>query len=154
VSGSRTAFRLYLDTSVISAHVDERLPERRRATLEFWERLPGYDVAISELTITEVRAARDAALRERMLTAIAGFRVLSVDESARSLAQEYVRRGVFSAAMAIDGLHVALAVTARQDILVSWNFRHLVNRRRRALINDVNAVIGYPSIEILAPPEV
>jgi hypothetical protein len=39
-------------------------------------------------------------------------------------------------------------------ILVSWNFRHLVNRRRRALINEVNALMGHPGIEILAPPEV
>jgi len=49
---------------------------------------------------------------------------------------------------------VAIAVAARQDILVSWNFRHLVNRRRRALVNEVNVLAGYPSIEILAPPEV
>jgi len=70
------------------------------------------------------------------------------------LAQEYVRRGVFSPATAVDALHVAVAVAARQDILVSWNFRHLVNRRRRALINEVNVLTGYPAIEILAPPEV
>ena len=56
--------------------------------------------------------------------------------------------------MAIDALHVAIAVATRQDILVSWNFRHLVNRRRRALVNEVNILTGYPSIEILAPPEV
>jgi len=37
---------------------------------------------------------------------------------------------------------------------VSWNFRHLVNRRRRALVNEVNILTGFPSIEILAPPEV
>jgi predicted nucleic acid-binding protein len=146
--------RLYLDTSVISAHQDERLPERRRATLEFWERLGGYEVAISELTLTEVGATGDAPLRARLLALLAGFRVLPVDEEARDLAQEYVRRGVFSAATAMDALHVAIAVAARQDIIVSWNFRHLVNRRRRALINEVNVLTGYPPIEILAPPEV
>jgi len=145
--------RLYLDTSVISANVDERLPERRRATLEFWERLADYDVAISELTLTEIRAARPV-LREGMLIQIAGFRVLPVSEGARNLAGEYVQRGVFSAAMAMDALHVALAVTTGQDILVSWNFRHLVNRRRRGLVNEVNVLMGHPSIEILAPPEV
>lgn len=146
--------RLYLDTSVISAHVDERLPERRRATLEFWERLAGYDVAISELTLTEARATGDAALRERMLALLAGCRVLPIEEEARNLAREYVRRGVFSPATAMDALHVAIAVASRQDILVSWNFRHLVNRRRRALVNEVNVLTGYPPIEILAPPEV
>ncbi|MBI2198938.1 MAG: PIN domain-containing protein [Candidatus Rokubacteria bacterium] len=146
--------RLYLDTSVISAHVDDRLPERRRATLEFWERLAGYEVAISELTLTEVRATADSALRERLLALVGDFLSLPIEREARDLAREYVGRGVFSAATAIDALHVAIAVAARQDILVSWSFRHLVNRRRRALVNEVNVLAGYPSIEILAPPEV
>ncbi|MDP2622172.1 MAG: PIN domain-containing protein, partial [Actinomycetota bacterium] len=127
--------RLYLDTSVISAHVDDRLPERQRATLEFWERLAGYEVAISELTLTEVRATADSALREQLLALVGDFLSLPIEREARDLAREYVGRGVFSAATAIDALHVAIAVAARQDILVSWNFRHLVNRRRRALVN-------------------
>ena len=124
--------RLYLDTSVISAYVDERLPERQRATLEFWERLGGYDVAISELTLTEARATGNAALRQRMINLVDDFLVLPVGEEARRLAREYVGRGVFSAATALDALHVAIAVAARQDMLVSWNSRRLVNRRRRA----------------------
>ncbi len=54
----------------------------------------------------------------------------------------------------MDALHVAVAVVTRQDIFVSWNFRHLVNRRRRALVNEVNVLMSHPPIEILAPPEV
>ena len=99
--------RLYLDTSVISAHVDDRLPERPRATLEFWERLAGYEVAISELTLTEVRATADSALRERLLALVGDFLSLPIEREARDLAREYVGRGVFSAATAIDALHVA-----------------------------------------------
>jgi len=55
---------------------------------------------------------------------------------------------------ALDALHVATAGAARQDMLVSWNFRHLVNQRRRDLVNEVNRLAGYPPSEILAPPEV
>jgi len=53
-----------------------------------------------------------------------------------------------------DAVHVAAAVLTRQDILISWNFKHLVNRRRRAKINEVNTTRGLPGLEILAPPEV
>ncbi len=130
--------RLYLDTSVISAYVDHRLPERQRATVEFWERLKDYEVSVSDLTLAEARATADAALREQLIALVGGFRVFPVEQDARDLAQEYVRRGVFPPATAMDALHVAIAVAARQDILVSWNFRHLVNRRRRALVNEVN----------------
>jgi predicted nucleic acid-binding protein len=146
--------RLYLDTSVISAYQDDRLPERRQATREFWGRLAEYDVTISELTVTEVEATASADLRARLLDLIRSFTVLPVGDDARRLAQEYVRRGVFSAATVEDATHVAAAVVTRQDMLVSWNFRHLVNRRRRALINETNILLGYPRIEILSPPEV
>jgi predicted nucleic acid-binding protein len=148
------SIRIYLDTSVVSARVDDRLPERRRATVDFWERLADYEVAISELTLTEIRAATEPNLRQEMEASVRGFEVLPVGVESRRLAQEYVRRGVFSPAMLDDALHVAVAVLFRRDVLVSWNFRHLVNRRRRALINEVNILTGHPTIEIVAPPEV
>jgi hypothetical protein len=52
-----------------------------------------------------------------------------------------------------DALHVAAAVLGRYDVLVSWNFRHLVNRRRRAALNSLNTSWGLPAIEIIAPAE-
>ena len=51
-------------------------------------------------------------------------------------------------------IRMAAAVLTRQDVLLSWNFKHLVNRRRRAQINDQNILLGLPTIEILAPPEI
>jgi len=146
--------RIYLDTSVVSAYVDDRSPERRQATVEFWARLGDYEVSISEVTVTEIQASGDPAVREQMTRLIRSFSVLPVVDESRRLAQEYVRRAVFSPATTVDATHVAVAVVSRQDILTSWNFRHLVNRRRRALINEVNILMGYPTIEILAPPEV
>ena len=52
-----------------------------------------------------------------------------------------------------DAVHVAAATLTRQDVLVSWNFRHLVNRRRRAMVWSVNTTAGFPAIDILSPPE-
>jgi predicted nucleic acid-binding protein len=145
--------RLYLDTSVISAYVDDRMPERRLATVEFWRRLPEFDASVSELTVTEIGATRDVGARRQMEELIAPCEVLPVDEEGQALAREYVRRGIFSPATVDDALHVAVALISRRDLLVSWNFRHLVNRRRRALVNEVSISLGYPTIEIIAPPE-
>ena len=72
----------------------------------------------------------------------------------RNLAASYVSAGTFTAAMYNDALHVAAAVLTRQDVLLSWNFKHLVNRRRRAQINEENISLGLPTIEIVAPPEI
>ena len=53
-----------------------------------------------------------------------------------------------------DALHVAAAVLTQQEVLLSWNFRYLVNRRRCARVNDVNISWGLPTIEIVALLEV
>lgn len=66
----------------------------------------------------------------------------------------YRKKEVFSPESIDDALHVACAVISRVDILVSWNFRHLVRRTRRALINEVNIRHGFPAIDIVSPPEI
>lgn len=88
-----------------------------------------------------------------MLALVRPFSLLPIDDEMHRLSREYMGCRVFSVATFNDALHVACAVISRQDVLVSWNFRHLVNRRRRALINQVNIALGYPTIEIVAPPE-
>jgi hypothetical protein len=69
------------------------------------------------------------------------------------LAEKYITAGAFTETMFNDAVHVAAATLTRQDVLVSWNFRHLVNRRRRAVVCGVNATEGLPAIDILSPPE-
>jgi hypothetical protein len=54
----------------------------------------------------------------------------------------------------VDARHVAIATVGQVDVLVSWNYRHLVNRRRREAFNGVNAIMGYRPIDIVSPPEV
>ncbi|MFO7967745.1 MAG: hypothetical protein R6U44_09125 [Archaeoglobaceae archaeon] len=44
---------IYLDTSVISALFDERTPERKRMTDEFWS-VAGYEWFISTLVEEEI----------------------------------------------------------------------------------------------------
>jgi predicted nucleic acid-binding protein len=145
--------RLYLDTSVISACVDERTPERLEETRGFWKRLGEFDVTTSDLVRQEIGRTGDDAQRSAMLELLSSTREITVSEQARDLATQYVQRGLFGPTMYDDALHMAIAVLDRQDILVSWNFRHLVNRRKRAQVSEVNALMGLPSIEILAPSE-
>ena len=56
--------------------------------------------------------------------------------------------------MRADALHIALATVAKVDVLVSWNFRHIVNLTRIHAYNAVNLKKGYPLLEIRTPREV
>jgi predicted nucleic acid-binding protein len=145
--------QVYLDTSVFSAYFDSRTTDRQRETEAFWERRAEFDLATSELARDELRQAPDPTHRRRLLGLLRNLSILVITEEMQILSQRYLREGVFTATMLNDAVHVAAAVISRQDVLLSWNFRHLVNRRRRARVNEVNVEAGLPTIEILAPPE-
>ena len=53
-----------------------------------------------------------------------------------------------------DALHIAIATTSTVDVLVSWNFRHIVNLNKIKLFNSVNLKEGYNLLEIRTPLEV
>lgn len=145
--------RVYLDTSVLSAYCDDRTPDRMAYTREFWSTICQYDVAVSELVCEEIERTSDASRRAAMEELLSQLCEIEITDDARELAGRYVDLGLFSAGMYSDALHLAVAVVGRHDILVSWNFRHLVNRRTRARVHEVNTSLGLPMIEILAPSE-
>lgn len=145
--------RVYMDTSVFSARLDERAPERRAQTEEFFTRLDALDVSTSTLTRVELAQTREAGRREELLGLLDGLTVHPVSDEATQLADGYLDRGVFGPSSFGDAVHVAMAVLTGQDVLVSWNFKHLVNRCNRAKINEVNVSRGLCTVEIVAPPE-
>jgi hypothetical protein len=54
----------------------------------------------------------------------------------------------------MDARHLAVAVVARVDAVVSWNLRHMVKLKTRREVNAVNLLNGYPVIEIVTPSDV
>lgn len=150
----RLKLRIYLDTSVFCAYYDERVTDRQAETEEFWKRINQFEISISELTLQELDQTPNSKLKEKYKNLLKGMTSHPVTEEMKALAQQYLNAGVFTPPMFNDALHVGAAVLTRQDVLVSWNFKHLVNRRRRALVNQVNISKELPTIEIVAPPEV
>jgi predicted nucleic acid-binding protein len=70
------------------------------------------------------------------------------------LAEVYVNEGVVGKTSFKDCVHIAAATVHKADILVSWNFKHMVNLRRVRGYNSINARLGYPILEIRSPREV
>jgi len=77
----------------------------------------------------------------------------NLDEAAE-LAGEYLSRGIVGPGSRADAEHVALATVAQADILVSWNFKHIVNVGRIRHFHAVNIELGYGTPEIRTPLEV
>jgi len=77
-----------------------------------------------------------------------------LDDESRELARHYIEEGVVSEGYLVDAQHIAIATVNRVDILVSWNFRHIVNLTKIRLYNSVNLKYGYTLLEIRSPQEV
>jgi hypothetical protein len=80
--------------------------------------------------------------------------MLQLDAQARELAEAYIAAAVLTPRMRADAQHIAIATVGRVDVLVSWNFKHIVNLQRIHGYNSVNLRRGYPMIEIRTPREV
>ena len=79
---------------------------------------------------------------------------VSLSLEAEELAAAYIEEGAIGPRMRADALHIAVATVARVDVLVSWNFKHIVNLRRIHAYNGINLKRGYPLLEIRTPREV
>ncbi len=66
----------------------------------------------------------------------------------------YIRDKVVGKTSRADCLHIALATIHNVDILVSWNFKHIVNINRIRGYNAVNLKLGYKTLEIRTPKEI
>ena len=70
------------------------------------------------------------------------------------LAQKYLDDNIVSENCRGDALHIAIATVIGVDVLVSWNFKHIVNLNKIKLFNSVNFREGYNMLEIRTPREV
>ena len=145
--------RIYVDTSVIGGCFDPEFLEWSKTLIDDF-RFGRYIPVISDVTAAELLPAPDFVrdLHAEILTFSA--EVVGVSEETISLAGSYEARGVLGARFRNDMLHIALATVAEVDVLVSWNFRHIVRLDRIRLFNSVNIEQGYKPISIYSPREV
>jgi len=145
--------RIYADTSVLGGCEDEEFAEHSVRLMEGF--IKGELVLVlSSLTVQELAAAPVEVQRRLASVPEAHIETLQLDAGARDLAEAYIAAGVLTARMRADAQHIAIATIGRIDVLVSWNFKHIVNLQRIHGYNSVNLRMGYPMIEIRTPREV
>lgn len=145
--------RVYVDTSVIGGCEDTEFQEASRRLLRAFN-AGRATMVLSELTARELAVA-PAHVRQVLATVSQdNIESLGLGAEAAALAQAYLAERVVTPSLEVDAPHIALATVARVDILVSWNFRHIVNLQRIHAFNAVNLKRGYPLLEIRSPLEV
>jgi predicted nucleic acid-binding protein len=146
--------RIYLDTSVISYLDQQDAPERMADTALIWEDFKSgmYDMVISDVALIEVNRCEEpkrSFLRRRV--AEISYEEASRNEETRRLSALYFERGGLPPKSKDDALHIAIATVYGCDIILSWNFRHIVNLRAITAVEAVNVQEGYRVLRIMPP---
>ena len=145
--------RVYADTSVFGGTQDEEFAE---ASKRFFERARHGDfvVLLSNETVRELFGAPDSVQGVWRSLPKTSVERVNIDDEVTALAEEYIQAGVLGRTSETDALHVATATVAGADLILSWNFRHIVNYDRILGFNSVNVKNGYRAMIVLSPLEV
>ena len=145
--------RFYFDTSVFGGVYDIEFEEE---TLQLFERVKlGKIVCVySDLTETElIKAPKNVKKYFNELPKENIERVI-VNGEIIELATKYLEEKVVGKTSFDDCLHIATATLNKVDMLVSWNFKHIVNIYRIRGYNSINIKMNYSSLEIRSPKEI
>lgn len=149
--------RYYLDTTIFNFVFAEGDTEKRDITLKFFKdmSLIAENVYISDEVVREISRAGEPRRTqlEGLLREINPL-LLEVDMEAEELAERYVKEGVIPVKYRSDALHIAVAVINGIEVIISWNFEHIVKLKTRVMVNGINRLLGYRDIEICSPEEV
>lgn len=147
--------KLYLDTSILSAYYDDEKPERQKITQMWWKNeMQGYEVLLSRVTVDELEATKNIDKRNNFLGLVENIKILPLTQECGALAKKYLQNDIMPEDCFNDALHIAISTINKIEVLVSWNFEHLVNTNTRHKVNGVNLLNNYQEIEIVSPLEI
>lgn len=145
--------RFYFDTSIFGGIFDTEFEEE---TTLLFERVLLRQIKCVYSNLTESELANAP---ERVRTYFQNLpddvkeKVLVTPDALR-LAQTYVDEKVVGETSLDDCIHIAVATLNKVDMLVSWNFKHIVNIYRIRGYNSVNLRLGLGNLEIHSPKEI
>ena len=150
--------RVYLDTSIFNFAIStQNVPLEEEATLKLIEEIKAgkFLPYISQVTIDEILKAGEKR-REELFKVVKDIvpEELPIIEEADKLADRYLELKIIPAKEQNDALHIAVATVHHLDVIISWNFEHMVKLKTRQHVPAINTLMGYKPIEICSPLEV
>jgi hypothetical protein len=121
--------RIYLDTSVFGGYFE---PE-----FELWTRIlfgkiqhGDFKVIFSRLSDIELNRAPERVKELAGTIPENAIEFVNISDQALQLADQYLNEKVVGRTSLSDCIHIAIATLNHADVLVSWNFKHIVNVHR------------------------
>ncbi len=149
--------KIYLETTIMNFYFADDALEKKEDTHKLFKEISQgkYKAYTSMSAIREINnAPEDKKIVLLELIKKYNIEVLEDEPEAEKIADIYVKESVIPEKYVIDGLHIALATVYDMDIILSWNFKHIVKRKTILMTSVINKREGYKAIDIYSPTEV
>ena len=125
-----------------------------KETQEVWEffKEGRYEVYISDVVVYEInQCSREK--RETLLDYLdqIEYNIIETDEDTVDLAEKFIDFGFLKRKSYDDCRHIAAAILAGCDFIISWNFKHIVNVKTIRGIKAITTYEGYKDLMIDPP---
>jgi predicted nucleic acid-binding protein len=148
------SLRIYVDTSVFGGCFDDEFKE---ASLKLFDEIRAgrFILLFSAATLRELKTAPEQV--RGVLRSIPEQFLEAIEETPEviELRDAYLKAGIVTKKSTVDAEHIAAASVAGADIIVSWNFKHIVHYDKIRGYRAVNLLNRYSHlIAIHSPKEV
>ena len=149
--------KIYLETTIFNFVFADDSPDKKQDTIKLFEEIAQgkYLPYTSAYALDELEDAEETK-KTKMVDLIKRYniKVLDYNENAESLADKYISENIIPEKYRTDGLHIAIATINDLDIIVSFNFKHIVKLKTIVETEIINIKEGYKPIKINSPTEV
>jgi predicted nucleic acid-binding protein len=147
--------KLYLDTSVIS-HLDQpEKPSEYEYTHEFWQSVKAnrFDIYLSEVVFSELENCKQIEKRLKLIEYAVNIQYTNfeITDEVYEIAQKIIKSGVLPPKSVRDSLHIACAIVANCDYILSWNMHHMSNIEVSKGIRKITIEENYKTIDLIPP---
>jgi predicted nucleic acid-binding protein len=144
--------KVYADTSVFGGVFDD---EFTQSSKEFFQEVKSgrFLLVTSAVVQAEILSAPEQ-VQEFFYAMSAYAEVAELTLAVLELRQAYLNANIVTQKSLDDATHVALASISSCDMIVSWNFKHIVHFEKIPKYNAVNTIQGYGHLNIFSPSEV
>jgi len=144
--------RIYADTSVFGGMFDEEFVNSSEI---FFERLnSGYFTLVTSTIVENEIFKAPLKVQDFFSETTIDVEFLDLNPNVLDLVQAYLDANILTPKFIDDARHVALVTVSCCDIIVSWNFKHIVNFNKIPKYNTININNGYSYLSIVSPEEV
>ena len=144
--------KIYADTSIFGGPFDSEFDTPSK---EFFKQVKEgrFHLCISDVVRQELKLA-PTEVRNLFDEFLEYSEILPITNECLELRDLYLSHNILTQKSRDDALHVATASIHECDIIISWNFKHIVHYDKIKLYNTVNTIHGFKEIFINSPSEV